>query len=177
MSCVKPAWFIHFHCTWSSCSFFCCFWFCFVFFFLLFPGHPRMLIKIMSFAENGFYILVPRPHAAFARYRRALASRMQSFHLKEMWFCGKLGARELTQRLRKRKHYLKREFTLFKTFNASIPFCSVCQMKAIYLFEGLYIKVQKKKSFAFGKFPRFKVVTLYIDSIEFRSLSKLFFLN
>ena len=43
-------------------------------------------------------------------------------------------------------------------------------MKAIYFFKGLYIKVQEKKSFAFGKFPPFKVVISTTSSfVHFQS--------
>ena len=44
------------------------------------------------------------------------------------------------------KTFPQKEFALFKNFNTIISFCSVCQMKAIHLFKGLYIKVQKKKA-------------------------------
>ena len=86
-----------------------------------------------------------------------------------------MGTRELSQRLRKRRHFLKREFALFKNFKSIIPFCSVCQMKAIYFFKGLYIKVQKKKKLCLREISSLQ--SCYIDNIEFRSLSKLFFRN
>lgn len=136
--------------------------------FCSFPGQQGMLIKNYDFCRYQF------PDLTLLRNTEGLWGRECSLFiykdLKEGWLWGKLGTRELSQRLRKRRHFLKTEFALFKNFKSIIPFCSVCQMKAIYFFKGLYIKVQKKKSFAFGKFPPFKVVISTTSSfVHFQS--------
>ena len=141
--------------------------------FCSFPGQQRMLIKNYDFCRYQF------PDLTLLRNTEGLWGRECSLFiykdLKEGWLWGKLGTRELSQRLRKRRHFLKTEFALFKNFKSIIPFCSVCQMKAIYFFKGLYIKVQKKKRLRLREISSLQ--SCYIDNIEFRSLSKLFFLN